>query len=264
MTTAEQARTSVARRFPEGFYWGVATSAYQIEGAWDEDGKGVSIWDTYAHTPGNIKNDDNGDRANDHYHRYEEDVALMASIGANAYRFSIAWPRIFPEGTGQPNPKGIDFYSRLVDALLEAGIEPFATLYHWDLPQALQDKYGGWQSADTAKAFAEYAGYVAEQLGDRVKHYFTINEFRTFVETGYQGLEVPVAGGKHMHIGAAPDVEWSAGAGCDKVAKVVPYDVVSPLNPKSPEQQIAAIGPGTCTFTATLLGVKGDVVVTVK
>src|SRR5215467_7239212 len=127
-----EAPASVRRRFPDGFYWGVATSAYQIEGAWNED------------------------------------VALMKSFGATAYRFSISWPRIFPEGAGQANPKGIDFYSCLVDELLSAGIEPFATLYHWDLPQALHDRHGGWQSAETSKAFAEYAGYVAEQLGDRV------------------------------------------------------------------------------------------------
>jgi beta-glucosidase len=197
------------RRFPEGFHWGVATSAYQIEGAWDEDGKGLSIWDTYAHTPGKIKNDENGDVANDHYHRYEEDVALMKSLGATAYRFSIAWPRIFPEGTGQANPKGVDFYSRLVDELLGAGIEPFVTLYHWDLPQALQDRYEGWRSADTAKAFADYAGYVAEQLGDRVKHYFTINEFRSFADGGYQGADVQVGGGKTLHLGAAPGMTLS-------------------------------------------------------
>jgi beta-glucosidase len=203
------AEASAARRFPEGFYWGVATSSYQIEGAWDEDGKGLSIWDTYAHTPGKIKNDDNGDVANDHYHRYEEDVALIQSLGANAYRFSIAWPRIFPEGTGTPNRKGLDFYSRLVDALLAAGIEPFATLYHWDLPQALQDEHGGWQSKDTAQAFADYAGYVAEQLGDRVKHYFTINELASFVEGGYQGIDVQVGGGKTVHLGAAPGLELS-------------------------------------------------------
>src|SRR5262245_46907791 len=120
-----------APRFPDGFFWGTATSAYQIEGAWNEDGKGPSIWDTYAHTPGKIKNNETGDVANDHCHRYKEDVALMKSIGVSAYRFSIAWPRIFPQGAGTPNTKGLDFYSRLVDALVAAGIAPFATLYHW-------------------------------------------------------------------------------------------------------------------------------------
>jgi beta-glucosidase len=197
------------RTFPDGFYWGVATSSYQIEGAWDEDGKGLSIWDTYTHEPGNIKNDENGDVANDHYHRYVEDVALMSSIGATAYRFSIAWPRIFPEGVGEPNPKGIDFYSRLVDELLADGIEPFATLYHWDLPQALHDRYDGWRSKDTAKAFGDYAGFVAERLGDRIKHYFTINEFASFVEGGYQGVDAEVGGGKKVHLGAAPGLTLS-------------------------------------------------------
>src|SRR5262245_38837551 len=156
-------QSSSAREFPNGFYWGVATAAYQIEGAWNEDGKGPSIWDTYAHTPGKIKNADTGDVANDHYHRYQDDVKLMKELGATAYRFSISWPRIFPKGTGQPNTKGLDFYSRLVDEMKAAGIEPFATLYHWDLPQALMDK-GGWQNRDTAQAFADYAGYVAEKL----------------------------------------------------------------------------------------------------
>jgi beta-glucosidase len=145
--------------------------------------------------------------ANDHYHRYAGDVALMASIGATAYRFSITWPRIFPDGTGPPNPKGVGFYSRLVDELLAAGIEPFATLYHWDLPPPLQDGYGGWQSMDTVQAFAEYAGYVAGQLGDRVKHFFTINEFRSFVEAGHSGVEVQVGGGKTLHLGAPPELQ---------------------------------------------------------
>src|SRR5499433_3548015 len=202
---------SAGRTFPDGFLWGVATSSYQVEGAWNEDGKGLSIWDTYCHSRGNIKNNDNGDVANDHYHRYKEDVALMKSIGANSYRFSIAWPRLFPEGTGKPNPKGIDFYSRLVDELKSAGIEPFATLYHWDLPQTLHDKYGGWKSTETAKAFADYAGYVAEQLSDRVKHIFTINEFRSFVEGGYQGFDVQVGGGKIIHLGGAPGLRLSNG-----------------------------------------------------
>src|SRR5262249_16822013 len=191
---AEPAEQSGAvRKFPDGFYWGTGTSSYQIEGAWNEDGKGESIWDRYAHEPDHIKNNDNGDVANDHYHRYKEDVALMKSIGANSYRFSVAWPRIFPTGTGQPNPKGTDFYNRLVDELKATGIEPFLTLYHWDLPQALQDK-GGWQNRDISKAFADYSGYIAEKLGDRVKHFFTINEFRSFVEGGYQGFDTQVGG----------------------------------------------------------------------
>src|SRR5262245_20976230 len=195
---------STDRSFPDGFKWGVATSSYQVEGAWDEDGKGLSIWDTFAHTPGRVKNDENGDVANDHYHRYPEDVALMKDIGANAYRFSVAWPRIFPEGAGGPNKAGIGFYDRLVDELLGAGIEPYATLYHWDLPQTLQDKYGGWQRRETAQAFGDYAGYVAEQLGDRVRHYFTINEFTTFLEGGYRGFMTDVGGGKMIHLGNAP------------------------------------------------------------
>ena len=183
-------RQSTQREFPDGFLWGVATSSYQIEGAADEDGKGQSIWDTYAHTKGKIKDGSTGDVANDHYHRYKDDVNLMKELGAKAYRFSVAWPRIFPNGTGEPNPKGLDFYSRLVDELKAAGIEPFATLYHWDLPQALQDKHGGWQSRDTAKAFADYAGYVAGKLSDRVRHFFTINEFYSFVDMGHRGTEV--------------------------------------------------------------------------
>jgi beta-glucosidase len=190
---------ATARRFPEGFLWGTATAAYQIEGALEEDGRGPSIWDGFAHTPGKIADGSVPDVTVDHYHRYADDVQLMKALGATAYRFSIAWPRIFPEGTGTPNPKGLDFYSRLVDELLANGIEPFATLYHWDLPQALQDRFGGWESRDTAQAFADYAGYVAGQLSDRVHHFFTINEFSTFVEFGHgagmiaPGLRLPPA-----------------------------------------------------------------------
>src|SRR5262249_27486324 len=149
-----------------------------------------------------IRDGSSGDVANDHYHRYKEDVALMKATGVNAYRFSISWPRIFPEGTGTPNPKGLDFYSRLVDELLAAGIEPFATLYHWDLPQALQDR-GGWQSREIPEAFGDYAGYVAGQLGDRIKHYFTINEFYSFVDIGHRGDDVDV-GGTTVHLEIAP------------------------------------------------------------
>jgi beta-glucosidase len=193
--------------FPEGFVWGVATSAYQIEGAVREDGRGASIWDTYAHTPGKIRNGDHADIANDHYHRYLDDVKLMQAMGVKAYRFSIAWPRIFPQGSGQPNAKGIDFYSRLIDALLAAGITPFPTLYHWDLPQALQDK-GGWQSRDTAKAFADYAGFVAGRLSDRVQHYFTMNEFFSFVDIGHRGIDT-VVDGKKRRIEFAPGLRLS-------------------------------------------------------
>jgi beta-glucosidase len=204
------ASRDVSGQFPKGFVWGVATSAYQIEGAAAEDGKGPSIWDTYAHTPGKISDGSTGDLANDHYHRFQDDVTLMASIGAQAYRFSVSWPRIFPSGTGKPNPKGLDFYSRLVDALLKAGIAPFATLYHWDLPQALEDK-GGWQSRDTAKAFADYAGTVAAKLSDRVKHFFTLNEFATFIDMGYRGVEVAVGGGTVM-VDVAPGLRLSDAA----------------------------------------------------
>ena len=178
--------------FPSGFIWGTATSAYQVEGAVNEDGRGRSIWDTFSHTRGTIADGSNADRANDHYHRYKEDVGLIRELGVKAYRFSIAWPRVFPEGTGAPNPKGLDFYDRLLDELLANGIEPYATLYHWDLPQALQDRFGGWQSTETSKAFADYAAYVAERLTDRVKTIFTVNEVGRFVNFGYGiGIDAP-------------------------------------------------------------------------
>src|SRR5882672_10755501 len=198
---------SAAATFPDGFAWGVATSAFQIEGAIREDGRGASIWDTYTHTPGKIRNGDNAEIANDHYHRYRDDVGLMRQMGVKTYRFSVAWPRIFPNGTGQPNAKGLDFYRRLVDALLETGIEPFPTLYHWDLPQALQDR-GGWQSRDTAQAFADYAGHMAAQLSDRVTNFFTINEFFSFVDIGHRGFEITVDG-KKGRIEFAPGLRLS-------------------------------------------------------
>jgi beta-glucosidase len=161
--------------FPPGFVWGAATASYQIEGAWDEDGKGESIWDRFSHTPGRIANGDTGDVACDHYHRWQEDVGLMKELGLHAYRFSISWPRLLPEGQGRVNGGGVDFYSRLVDALLEADITPYVTLYHWDLPQALQDQ-GGWPTRATAEAFVEYAEVVSHSLGDRVTHWITLNE----------------------------------------------------------------------------------------
>ena len=183
---------SGGRHFPLGFLWGTATAAYQVEGAVAEDGRGPSIWDTFSHVPGKTVDNATGDVADDHYHRYTEDVRLMKALGVKAYRFSIAWPRVFPQGTGQPNPRGFDFYNRLVDELLANGIHPFATLYHWDLPQTLQNKGGGWESRDTSKAFADYAAYVAQRLTDRVKHIFTTNEFGAFVELGYKiGVHAP-------------------------------------------------------------------------
>jgi beta-glucosidase len=185
--------------FPEGFLWGCATAAYQIEGGAKEDGRGPSIWDTFSHIPGKVFQNQTGDVADDHYHRYKEDIGLLKSLGAKTYRFSIAWPRIFPQGTGQPNEKGLAFYKRVLDEIQANGITPYCTLFHWDLPQALQDKLGGWESRDTAKAFADYAGYIAGQLGDRIQYFFTTNEFSSFIDLGYRdgkfapGLKLPPA-----------------------------------------------------------------------
>ncbi len=157
------------------FAWGVATAAYQIEGAVAEDGRTPSIWDTFCRVPGAIDNGDTGDVACDHYHRWREDVALLRELGIGAYRFSLSWPRVLPDGTGRVNPAGLGFYDRLVDELLAAGVRPFVTLYHWDLPQVLQDR-GGWPARDTASALAEFAGVAGAALGDRVTDWFTVNE----------------------------------------------------------------------------------------
>jgi beta-glucosidase len=161
--------------FPKDFLWGSATSSYQIEGAWQEDGKGPNIWDVFSHTPGRVANGDTGDVAIDHYHRYREDVALMAQLGLQAYRFSFSWARIMPEGTGTIETRGLDFYNRLIDTLLEKNIQPMATLYHWDLPALLQDK-GGWVNRDSASWFADYASVVHEVFSDRVAMWATLNE----------------------------------------------------------------------------------------
>lgn len=161
--------------FPPDFVWGVATSAFQIEGATSEDGRGVSIWDTFCRTPGKVAGGDTGDPACDHYHLWESDLDLITGLGVDAYRFSVAWPRVMPKGTGQVNVQGLDFYDRLVDGMLSRGLKPYCTLYHWDLPQTLEDR-GGWVSRDTAYAFADYAEVVAERLGDRVVSYATLNE----------------------------------------------------------------------------------------
>ena len=170
--------------FPEGFAWGCATASYQIEGAWNEDGKGESIWDRFSHTPDRVRDGATGDIACDHYHRYKDDVALMTELGLDSYRFSISWPRCFPDGKSKLNAPGIDFYSKLIDELLEAGVTPFPTLYHWDLPQALQDG-GGWANRDTAKRFEEYAFNIVDKLGDRVKRWLIFNEPWVFTVMGY-------------------------------------------------------------------------------
>lgn len=177
--------------FPPSFFWGAATAAYQIEGAADEDGKGPSVWDMFCQKPGAIWEGQSGEVACDHYHRYTEDIALMREIGLNAYRFSISWPRVLPEGLGAVNPAGLGFYDRLVDELLAAGVTPFATLFHWDFPDALFCR-GGWLNRDSADWFAEYTRVVVEALGDRVRHWMTLNEIQVFVVLGHQtGTHAP-------------------------------------------------------------------------
>jgi beta-glucosidase len=177
--------------FPSGFIWGAATAAYQIEGAWCDDGKGESIWDRFAHTPGKVKNNDNGDVACDSYHRYPEDIALLKQLNLSSYRYSIAWPRIQATGHGPANSRGLDYYQRLTDAVLDAGLKPSVTLYHWDLPQALQDQ-GGWSNRDTAQRFVDYVALVAEALADRVDRWVIFNEPKTFTGVGYwEGRHAP-------------------------------------------------------------------------
>jgi beta-glucosidase len=174
-----------AKTFPNSFIWGCATSAYQVEGAAQEDGRGVSIWDTFCRTPGRVDCDHSGDVSVDQYHKYPEDIKIMQWLGLKAYRFSIAWPRVLPDGDGLVNEKGLAYYERLTDALLGAGITPYVALFHWDLPQALQDRYGGWTSRETSKRFADYAALVAKRLSDRVVNWLTINELSCFTDCAY-------------------------------------------------------------------------------
>lgn len=193
-STAAQitARAGGYCRFPRSFLWGCATASYQVEGAAREDGRKPSVWDTYAHEPGRVAQGHTGDVATDSYHLYKQDIQLLKWLGVKIYRFSIAWPRVFPDGFGKPNEKGIAYYERLVDELRSNGIEPYATLFHWDLPQAMEDRFGGWQSRETAKHFADYATFVTRRLSDRVSHYFTINEFSCYTNEGYgTGTKAP-------------------------------------------------------------------------
>jgi beta-glucosidase len=201
--------------FPTDFVWGAATSAYQIEGAIDQDGRGASIWDTFSATPGKVRNGDTGAIACDSYHRYRQDIALMRELGLDAFRFSIAWPRIVPGGRGRRNEAGLDFYDRLVDELLAAGIRPFVTLYHWDLPQGLEDA-GGWPERATAEAFAEYVEIVARRLGDRVHHWVTHNEPYCSSWLGYaMGLHAPGRTDVAAGVAAAHHVLLSHGLAVD-------------------------------------------------
>lgn len=195
-TPAMEQPKSVAKRpsgapFPPDFWWGAATAAYQIEGAAATDGRLPSVWDTFSHTAGRTKNGDTGDVACDHYHRFEDDVKLMAELGVKHYRFGISWTRIIPEGRGAVNEKGVDFYRRLTDSLLQHGITPHATLLHWDSPQALEDRYGSWRSREMARDFADYCTATVQRLGDRITHWMTINEILCFTYMGYGVDKVP-------------------------------------------------------------------------
>src|ERR1700733_12007755 len=180
-----RASANGALTFPEGFAWGTATASYQVEGAVSADGRGLSVWDTFSRAPGNVRRGDTGDIACDSYHRYREDVALMASLGLNAYRFSVSWPRVQPGGRGAVNQRGLDYYRALLDELGEHGIAAAVTLYHWDLPQELQGE-GGWAVRDTAQRFADYAAVVAEALGDRVERWTPLNEPQVVASHGYR------------------------------------------------------------------------------
>ncbi|HEY7688579.1 MAG TPA: family 1 glycosylhydrolase, partial [Dongiaceae bacterium] len=239
-----------AIRFPAGFVIGAATASYQIEGSVAEDGRGESIWDRFAHTPGKIKDGRTGDMACDHYRRWQDDIELMAQLHLNAYRFSIAWPRIMTEGHGKVNQAGLDFYDRLVDGLLERGIAPFATLYHWDLPQALQDDGGGWLRRDIVADYLAYADAVTHRLGDRVRHWTTFNELWTFTWWGYAfgedapgltlGAKGALAAGHHAllaHGQALPVIR--ANAPKAKVGIVLDLNPVTPASDR-PEDIAAA------------------------
>lgn len=239
MTSTERQFVSDLTALPADFTWGVATAAYQIEGAVAEDGRSPSIWDTFSHTPGKVDGGDTGDVACDHYHRVPEDIGLIKRLGADAYRFSIAWPRVVPGGDGPVNKAGLDFYDRLVDGLLEAGVTPFATLYHWDLPQALQDR-GGWTVRETSEHFAAYASHVVERLGDRVKDWATLNEplcsawighLEGRMAPGLTDLTAAVRASYHLHLGHGLAVQAIRAASSD--ARVGIVNNLSPIEPAS-------------------------------
>lgn len=224
----------VTRSWPADFRWGASTSAYQVEGAAAADGRGASIWDTRSHQPGRIANGDTGDQACDHYHRYAEDIALMREIGLDAYRFSVSWPRVLPLGRGQVNPAGLDFYDRLVDGLLAARIEPWLCLYHWDLPQALQDQ-GGWTRRDSAGWFADYAVLIARRLGDRVKRFATFNEPSVFTLFGYVlDWQAPGVIDRDAYLAAMHHVNLAHGAAVDVLRDLVPDARIGAIHNRQP------------------------------
>ncbi|MDR3438388.1 GH1 family beta-glucosidase [Telmatospirillum sp.] len=215
-------KEAAAQVFPADFVWGVSTSAYQIEGAVAEGGRGPSIWDRRCRTKGGVGDGSNGDVACDHYHRFGEDIALMRDIGVDAYRFSVAWPRVLPRGRGAVNQVGLDFYDRLIDGVLEAGITPWLTLYHWDLPQALDD-LGGWTNRDCAGWYADYAALVARRFGDRVKRFATFNEFSVFTLFGYAiDWAAPGVTDRMAHLKAIHHVNLAHGFGVDVLRSLVP------------------------------------------
>ncbi|MGK5557720.1 family 1 glycosylhydrolase, partial [Actinomadura kijaniata] len=228
---------------PDDFVWGVATSSYQIEGAVDEDGRALSIWDTFAHTPGKVDGGHHGDVACDHYHRWPEDVEIMRRLGVTGYRFSVAWPRVTPGGDGPANPAGLAFYDRLVDALLEAGITPYPTLYHWDLPQVLQDR-GGWAVRDTAEHFAAYAHHVAAALGDRVRDWATLNEPMCAAWIGHlEGRHAPGLRDLSVAVPASYHLLLAHGLGAQAVRAAAPdarVGLVNLVNPVEPASDSAA------------------------
>jgi beta-glucosidase len=225
---------------PRDFVWGVSTSSYQIEGASQVDGRGPSIWDGYCKVPGHIVNGDTGDTACDHYHRYGEDIALMHKLGIQAYRFSVAWPRVLPQGSGPPNEAGLAFYDRLIDGLLAVGIQPWLCLYHWDLPQALQDR-GGWLNRDMTGWFGDYAALVARRYGDRVKHFATFNEPSVFTLFGYgfawhpPGLTDRTALHRAIH-----HVNLAHGAGVDAIRTAAPSASIGAIHNVQPSRPVGA------------------------
>jgi len=232
--------------FPPGFLWGAATAAYQIEGAWQEDGRGQSIWDRFSHTPGRIAGNDTGDVACDSYHRYQDDIALLRQLNLRSYRFSVSWPRIQADGRGPANSRGLDYYKRVVDATLAAGIRPLVTLYHWDLPQALED-VGGWPERDTAARFAEYVDIVVRALGDRVKHWVVFNEPKAFSSIGYwygthaPGRTDPLAFLRATHvINLAQGEAVRAIKSADAASQVSSSFDVAPMYPATSSPQDAA------------------------